>query len=126
MTADKGGERLVRELVEWEYTRAGTADEFYATHRDLNPVAVVPLIEYATPFAARLAERFGLPGASLGAAQILRDKALPRKVRAAGPARRGRPLECLSPPPSAASVPTAVERTATGTASACGSASAAR
>ncbi len=74
---------LVRELVEWEHTRAGAADEFYARHRDLNPVAVVPLIEYATPFAARLAERYGLPGASLGAAQILRDKALLRGVSAA-------------------------------------------
>ncbi len=77
------GSPLVRELVGWEYASPGTADEFYATHRDLDPVAVVPLIEYATPFAARLAERYGLPGASLGAAQILRDKALLRKVSAA-------------------------------------------
>ncbi|WP_410599410.1 ATP-grasp domain-containing protein [Amycolatopsis sp. lyj-90] len=77
------GSPLVRELIGWEYASPGTADEFYATHRDLDPVAVVPLIEYATPFAARLAERYGLPGASLGAAQILRDKALLRKVSAA-------------------------------------------
>lgn len=78
---------LVRELIEWEYAAPGAADAFYATHRDLNPVAVVPLIEYATPFAARLAERYGLPGASLGAAQILRDKALLRKVSAAAGVR---------------------------------------
>ncbi len=77
------GSPLVRELIGWEYASPGTADEFHATHRDLDPVAVVPLIEYATPFAARLAERYGLPGASLGAAQILRDKALLRKVSAA-------------------------------------------
>lgn len=77
------GSTLVRELVEWPYTLAGSADEFHATHRDLNPVAVVPLIEYATPFAARLAERYGLPGASLGAALIMRDKALLRRVSAA-------------------------------------------
>jgi len=77
------GSSLVRELIEWEHARPGTADEFYATHRDLDPVAVVPLIEYATPFAARLAERYGVPGASLGAALILRDKALLRHVSAA-------------------------------------------
>lgn len=83
LRARLAGSTLVRELVEWEHTRAGSADEFHATHRDLDPVAVVPLIEYATPFAARLAERYGVPGASLGAAQILRDKAVLRKVSAA-------------------------------------------
>ncbi|MFD0815794.1 ATP-grasp domain-containing protein [Amycolatopsis umgeniensis] len=83
LRAKLAGSTLVRELIEWEHASPGTADEFYATHRDLDPVAVVPLIEYATPFAARLAERYGLPGASLGAAQILRDKALLRKVSAA-------------------------------------------
>jgi biotin carboxylase len=41
------------------------------------------VVEYATPFAARLAERYGLPGSGLGAAQILRDKALLRQVSAA-------------------------------------------
>ncbi|MFC7616401.1 ATP-grasp domain-containing protein [Actinokineospora soli] len=45
----------------------------------------MPLLEYATPFAARLAERYGLPGAGYGAAQVLRDKAQLRRVtRAAG------------------------------------------
>ncbi|MGW4056978.1 ATP-grasp domain-containing protein [Amycolatopsis sp. NPDC004747] len=77
------GSALVRELVEWEHTRPGSADEFHAAHPDLDPVAVVPLTEYATPFAARLAERYGVPGASLGAAQILRDKAVLRRVSAA-------------------------------------------
>ena len=46
---------------------------------------MLPGVEYAVPFAARLAERYGVPGAGFGAAQILRDKALLRTVtRAAG------------------------------------------
>ncbi|MET9964292.1 ATP-grasp domain-containing protein [Streptomyces sp. NPDC006326] len=77
------GVAFVRGLIEWEYHRPGTADAFYLAHRDLRPSAVIPAIEYATPFAARLAERYGLPGAGLGAAQILRDKALLRQVSAA-------------------------------------------
>ncbi|WP_371501717.1 ATP-grasp domain-containing protein [Kitasatospora sp. NBC_00374] len=74
---------FVRDLIEWEYHLPGRADEFYLAHPDLDPAAVVPAIEYATPFAARLAERYGLPGAGLGAALILRDKALLRQVSAA-------------------------------------------
>lgn len=77
------GSPLVGELIAWEHARPGSADEFYVAHPDLDPAAVIPLIEYATPFAARLAERYGLPGATLGAAQILRDKAMLRKVSAA-------------------------------------------
>ncbi|GAB3888983.1 ATP-grasp domain-containing protein [Kibdelosporangium lantanae] len=77
------GNPVVRELVEWAHTQPGTADEFYNHHRDLDPVAVIPLVEYATPFAARLAERYGLPGATLGAARIMRDKAVLRRVTAA-------------------------------------------
>jgi biotin carboxylase len=77
------GAEVVRELIEWEHLLPGKADEFYHAHRDLNPCAVVPLTEYATPFAARLAERFGLPGATYGAALILRDKALLRRVTGA-------------------------------------------
>lgn len=75
----------VRDLVEWEYGLPGRADEFHAAHGGLEPSAVIPVTEYATPFAARLAERYGLPGAGYGAARILRDKALLRRVtRAAG------------------------------------------
>jgi len=74
---------FVRALVEWEHYLPGKADEFYLRHRDLDPVAVIPLTEYATPFAARLAERYRLPGAGFAAAQILRDKALLRQVSAA-------------------------------------------
>jgi hypothetical protein len=76
------GNELVRDLIRWEYGRVGSADDFYAAHRDLDPVAVIPLVEYATPFAARLAERYGLPGAGSGAARILRDKALLRRCTA--------------------------------------------
>ncbi|WP_314244927.1 ATP-grasp domain-containing protein [Streptomyces kutzneri] len=77
------GVAFVRGLIEWEYHLAGKADEFFNAHPGLDPSAVVPAVEYATPFAARLAERYGLPGAGLGAAQILRDKALLRRVSAA-------------------------------------------
>lgn len=79
--ADAG---IVRELIEWEYQLPGAADEFVNRHRDLQPAAVVPLVEYATPFAARLAERYGLPGAGLGAAELMRDKHLLRKATRAG------------------------------------------
>jgi biotin carboxylase len=76
---------LVRDLIPWEFHLPGKADEFFHAHRDLNPSAVIALSEYGTTFAARLAERYGLPGATFGAAQILRDKALLRQVsRAAG------------------------------------------
>ncbi|MGW1541292.1 ATP-grasp domain-containing protein [Streptomyces sp. NPDC002309] len=76
---------VILEVVEWEYQLAGTADEFFNAHPDLAPAAIAPAVEYATPFAARLAERYGLPGAGLGAAELLRDKSLLRRVtRAAG------------------------------------------
>lgn len=68
------------ELVRWEYQLAGAADRFYLAHRDLVPVAILPGVEYAVPFAARLAERYGVPGASFGAAALLSDKALLRAV----------------------------------------------
>lgn len=77
------GLALTRELVEWEYGLPGAADEFHRAHPGLEPAAVVPVVEYATPFAARLAELYGLPGAGLVAAEILRDKRLLRRVTAA-------------------------------------------
>jgi biotin carboxylase len=79
--ADDGG--VLRELVEWEYQLDGAADEFFHRHRDLAPAAVVPVVEYGVPFAARLAERYGVPGATYGAAALLRDKHLLRGVTAA-------------------------------------------
>ena len=85
IAAAMAGAPMLRELTPWEYQVAGSADEFHAAHPDLDPAMVVPLLEYATPFAARLAERYGLPGAGSGAALVLRDKAQLRRVtRAAG------------------------------------------
>ncbi|MFD4372955.1 ATP-grasp domain-containing protein [Streptomyces sp. NPDC058486] len=79
------GTPVVAELVEWEYQTAGAADAFFALHGGPRPAAVAAIQEYGTPFAARLAERYGLPGAGFGAVQLFRDKALLRKVtRAAG------------------------------------------
>ena len=48
---------VVRELIEWEYQLPGAADTLLATRPDLAASAVIPLVEYATPCAARLAER---------------------------------------------------------------------
>ncbi|MGW5049844.1 ATP-grasp domain-containing protein [Actinokineospora sp. NPDC004072] len=81
---------VCRELIEREFLLPGGADEFYLTHADLNPIAVVPAHDYAVPAAARLAERYGVPGAGLGAAEILRDKELLRVV--AGAAGLGNPV----------------------------------
>ncbi|CCK28602.1 hypothetical protein BN159_4223 [Streptomyces davaonensis JCM 4913] len=74
---------VVREVIGWEYQLPGAADAFVNAHPALAPAAIAPLQEYATPFAARLAERYGLPGAGFGAARILRDKELTRKVTTA-------------------------------------------
>ncbi len=68
------------ELIRWEYQLPGAADRFYLAHRDLDPIAILPGVEYAVPFAARLAERYGVAGAGLGAATLLSDKALLRTV----------------------------------------------
>jgi biotin carboxylase len=67
----------------WPYAQSATADAWYHRNRDLEVVGVLPSVEYAVTFAARLAERFGVPGASLGAAHLLRDKSLLRAVSAA-------------------------------------------
>jgi biotin carboxylase len=50
---------------------------------DLAPSAVIPVSDYGVPFAARLAERYGVPGAGFGAAILLRDKELQRRVSSA-------------------------------------------
>jgi len=77
------GSPAMRELIEWEYQLDGAADCFYHRYRDLRPGAVVPISEYSVPFAARLAERYGVPGATYGAALALRDKLLLRRITAA-------------------------------------------
>jgi biotin carboxylase len=72
-------------LVEWNYLREDAADEFFL--RDVLgelPSAILPGGEHATLFAARLAERYGLPNAGLGAAALMHDKARLRRVTAAG------------------------------------------
>ncbi|MFE9611847.1 ATP-grasp domain-containing protein [Streptomyces sp. NPDC006012] len=74
---------VIRELIEWPYQLDGAADEFHDAHPDLRPVAIGPTGEYATYFAARLAERFGLPGIGHRAARVLRDKSLLREVAGA-------------------------------------------
>ncbi|MFH8976409.1 ATP-grasp domain-containing protein [Streptomyces sp. NPDC017890] len=85
LAAKTGEAAVVRELIPWEYRLEGAADAFYNAHPDLDPAAVAPLQEYATPFAARLAERYGLPTGGYGALRVLRDKAMLRRVsRAAG------------------------------------------
>ncbi|MET9232372.1 ATP-grasp domain-containing protein [Lentzea sp. NPDC003310] len=77
------GAAVCRELIETEFLLPGGADKFFLEHQDLDPVAVVPGHDYAVPAAARIAERYGVPGASLGAAEVLRDKHLLRTVAAA-------------------------------------------
>lgn len=77
------GTPVLRDLIDWEYHLEGAADCFYHRYRDLRPSAVVPISEYAVPFAGRLAERYGVPGAGYGAARLLRDKHLLRQVTAA-------------------------------------------
>ena len=72
-------------LVEFGYQHDGAAARFHEEFRNLAPVAVVPGVEYAVPFAAELAELFGVPGAGVGAARSLRDKWLLRQALAGGP-----------------------------------------
>ena len=93
----KASSPLVREMIEWEHFLPGKADEFFHVYRDLNPAAVIPMTEYSTPFGARLAERYGLPSAGLGAAQILRDKAQLRGVAAAAGIRNPESAAVHSP-----------------------------
>lgn len=74
-----------QELITWPYADELSADEFYHRYRDRDVLAVIPAVEYAVPFAARLSERYQVPGATLGAARLLRDKAALRAAsRAAG------------------------------------------
>ncbi len=76
---------VLREIVALEYQRDGAADAFYVERRELNPVSITPIVEYATPFAARLAERYNRPGSGYGASLLLRNKDQLRLVtRAAG------------------------------------------
>ncbi|MFD1830234.1 ATP-grasp domain-containing protein [Streptomyces desertarenae] len=70
------------ELITTDYEAEGAAARFHDEYEGRPPAAVIPGIEYAVPFAARLAELFGLPGAGPLAADRLRDKGLLREVTA--------------------------------------------
>lgn len=83
--AEKARAACTARLVPFEYQTPAAADRFACSGLAGHPAAVVPAVEYAVPFAARLAERLELPGASFGAASLLRDKHQLRQVaRAAG------------------------------------------
>lgn len=76
---------VVRALHAFPYQLAGAAGQFHGEHADLDVISVVPIVEYATPFAAQLAELYGRPGATAAASVILRNKDRLREVtRAAG------------------------------------------
>jgi len=89
--------RATTGVIEWEYQLPGAADRFANAHPDLAPVAVLPGVEYAVPFAARLAERYGLPGAGYGGAAVLRDKHLLRLVSAEAGIRNPRSVPVAGP-----------------------------
>ena len=42
-----GQARATTGLLEWEYQLPAAADRFYHRHRDLDPVAVIPGVEYS-------------------------------------------------------------------------------
>lgn len=74
---------VIYDLMSFEYQNSYAADQLFSSLQHLNVVSVAPAVEYATVCAARLAERFNLPGASLGASLILRDKSMLRRVTSA-------------------------------------------
>ncbi|WP_033307852.1 ATP-grasp domain-containing protein [Streptomyces iakyrus] len=75
------------ELVVMEYEEEDAASRFHREYRNRPPAAVIPGIEYAVPFAARLAHLFDLPGAGPQAADRLRDKWLLRRATAGSDVR---------------------------------------
>jgi biotin carboxylase len=89
--------RATTGVIEWEYQLAGAADRFANAHPDLAPAAVLPGVEYSVPFAARLAERYGVPGATYGGAEALRDKHLLRLVSAEAGIRNPRSVPVEGP-----------------------------
>lgn len=74
---------VVYDLLSFEYQTSYAPDQLFSSLQHLNVVSVAPAVEYATTCAARLAERFNLPGASFGASLILRNKSALRKVTSA-------------------------------------------
>jgi biotin carboxylase len=92
-----GDSPMLRELIGWEHMRDAAADCFYHRFREVRPAAVIPFTEYGVPFAARLAERYGVPGAGFGAARLLRDKHLQRQVTAAAGVANPQSVPVASP-----------------------------
>ncbi|CAI1907678.1 Alanine-anticapsin ligase BacD [Serratia entomophila] len=80
ITALIEGKDIVYDLLPYEYQHLYAADALYASLKELNIVSVVPAVEYATCCAARLAERFNVPGATYGASLLMRDKSKLRNV----------------------------------------------
>ncbi|MFF3865668.1 ATP-grasp domain-containing protein [Micromonospora sp. NPDC001898] len=72
------------DLYELDFRRPMAADLFHVWHPDLRIQAVVPVDDAGVVFAARLAQRLGLPGAGPASAEILGDKFLLRQVAEAG------------------------------------------
>jgi biotin carboxylase len=82
--ANSAGIATLRELIGWElYEIEAAADAFYNANRQRRPAGILPVTDYGVPFAARLAERYGVRGAGYGAARALRDKHLLRQVTSA-------------------------------------------
>jgi len=65
---------VVDRLLAVDYLVDATADALVASLKDESVHSVIPVEEYTTPFAARLAERLGLPGAGYGASLAMRNK----------------------------------------------------
>ncbi len=97
LDAEIDGAGRAFELTAWEYQLPAAADRFYLAHRGLVPAAVIPVIEYGVPFAARLAERYGRPGAGFGAAQLLRNKHLLRVASSTAGVANPRSVPVSSP-----------------------------
>ena len=74
---------VVDRLLAVDYLNDATADALVASIDAQTVNSVIPVKEYTTPFAARLAERLGLPGAGYGASLAMRDKNRLRIVTAA-------------------------------------------
>lgn len=68
------------DLYELEYRRPMAADLFHLWHPELRASAVIPIDDSGVVFAARLAERLGLPNAGPVPAATLQDKWRLRQV----------------------------------------------
>lgn len=83
---------VVRALEPFTYQLDGAAAQFHEVYPSLDVVSVVPIVEYATPFAAELAERYGVPGATAAASRIFRHKGTLRQVTGAAGIRNPRSI----------------------------------